>query len=249
MTIETKKLKVDAAYANARPPLRPGHYVQLVVTDTGHGMDAATMSRIFEPFFTTKESGKGTGLGLATVYGVVRQSGGVIWVESSPGNGARFEIYLPRVTEKEEAISYERGSARSKGGSETVLVVEDEDEVRSLASEFLRSAGYSVLTAKDGLEALEISERLGDAIQLLLTDVVMPKMRGTELAQELKARFPRLRVVYMSGYLEQDPCSGEILEKAIVLQKPFSRDSLVREIGDAFEDKGFARPLLETARS
>ncbi|MGB4785756.1 MAG: ATP-binding protein, partial [Candidatus Acidiferrum sp.] len=204
LTIETKKLKVDAAYAHARPPLRPGQYVQLVVTDTGHGMDAATMSRIFEPFFTTKESGKGTGLGLATVYGVVRQSGGFIWVESSPGNGARFEIYLPRVSEKEEAISYERGSVRSKGGSETVLVVEDEDEVRSLASEFLRSAGYSVLTAKDGLEALEISERLGDAIQLLLTDVVMPKMRGTELAQELKGRFPRLRVVYMSGYLEQD---------------------------------------------
>jgi signal transduction histidine kinase len=249
LTIETKKLKVDAAYAHARPPLRPGHYVQLVVTDTGHGMDAATMSRIFEPFFTTKEAGKGTGLGLATVYGVVRQSGGFIWVESSPGNGARFEIYLPRVTEKEEAISYERASARSKGGSETVLVVEDEDEVRSLASEFLRSAGYSVLTAKDGVEALEISERLGDAIQLLLTDVVMPKMRGTELAQELKARFPRLRVVYMSGYLEQDPCSGEILEKAIVLQKPFSRDSLVREIGDAFEDRGCARPVLEKIRS
>jgi len=249
LTIETKKLKVDAAYAHARPPLRPGQYVQLVVTDTGHGMDAATMSRIFEPFFTTKESGKGTGLGLATVYGVVRQSGGFIWVESSPGNGARFEIYLPRVTEKEEAISYERASARSKGGSETVLVVEDEDEVRSLASEFLRSAGYSVLTAKDGLEALKVSERLGDAIHLLLTDVVMPKMRGTELAQELKARFPRLRVVYMSGYLEQDPCSGEILEKAIVLQKPFSRDSLVREIGDAFEDKGFSRPLPETTRN
>ena len=248
LTIETKKLKVDAAYANARPPLRPGHYVQLVVTDTGHGMDATTMSRIFEPFFTTKEAGKGTGLGLATVYGLLRQVGGFIWVESSPGNGARFEIYLPRVTEKEEAVSYERRSARSKGGSETVLVVEDEDEVRSLASEFLRSAGYSVLTAKDGVEALEISERLGSAIQLLLTDVVMPKMRGTELAQELKGRFPRLRVVYMSGYLEQDPCSGEILEKAIVLQKPFSRDSLVREIGEAFEDRGCTRPVLEQTR-
>jgi CheY-like chemotaxis protein len=249
LTIETRKIKVDATYANARPPLRAGLYVQLVVTDTGHGMDATTMSRIFEPFFTTKESGKGTGLGLATAYGVVRQSGGFIWVESSPGNGARFEIYLPRVTEKEEAVSYERASARSKGGSGTVLVVEDEDEVRSLASEFLRSAGYSVLTAKDGVEALEISERLGVAIQLLLTDVVMPKMRGTELAQELKARFPRLRIVYMSGYLEQDPCSGEILEKAIVLQKPFSRDSLVREIGHAFEDKGLAQSLLEKVGS
>ena len=248
LTIETKKLKVDGAYALARPPLRLGHYVQLVVTDTGHGMDAATMSRIFEPFFTTKESGKGTGLGLATVYGVVSQSGGFIWVESSPGNGARFEIYLPRVSEKEEAVSYERASGRSRGGSETVLVVEDEDEVRALASEFLSSAGYSVLTAKDGLEALEISERLGGAIQLLLTDVVMPKMRGTELAQEMKARFPRLRVVYMSGYLEQDPCCAAILEKAIVLQKPFSRDSLVREIGDAFEGKGFAWPQFEKTR-
>jgi len=245
LTIETRKLKVDGAYALARPPLQLGHYVQLVVTDTGHGMDAATMSRIFEPFFTTKESGKGTGLGLATVYGVVRQSGGFIWVESSPGNGARFEIYLPRVSEKEEAVSRERASGRSRGGSETVLVVEDEDEVRALASDFLSSAGYSVLTAKDGVEALEISERFAGAIQLLLTDVVMPKMRGTELAQEMKARFPRLRVVYMSGYLEQDPCCAAILEKAIVLQKPFSRDSLVREIGDAFEDKGFAWPRLE----
>jgi signal transduction histidine kinase/ActR/RegA family two-component response regulator len=249
LTIETKKLKVDAPYAQARPPLRPGQYVQLVVTDTGHGMDATTKSRIFEPFFTTKESGKGTGLGLATVYGVVRQSGGFIWVESSPGNGARFEIYLPRAVEKEEAVSYERVAARSKEGSETVLVVEDEDEVRSLASEFLRSAGYSVLTAKDGVEALEISERLGGAIQLLLTDVVMPKMRGTELAQKLKARITGLRVVYMSGYLEQDTCSGEILEKAIVLQKPFSRDSLVREIGDAFKDKVCPQPMLEKTRS
>jgi signal transduction histidine kinase/ActR/RegA family two-component response regulator len=249
LTIETKNLKADAAYAHARPPLRPGHYVQFVVTDTGHGMDAATKSRVFEPFFTTKEAGKGTGLGLATVYGVVRQSGGFIWVESSPGNGARFEIYLPRAVEKEEAVSHERVAARSKGGSETVLVVEDEDEVRSLASEFLRSAGYSVLTAKDGIEALEISERFGTAIQLLLTDVVMPRMRGTELAQKLKARFPHLRVVYMSGYLEQDTCSGEVLEAAIVLQKPFSRDSLIREIGDAFEDGDCAQLMLEKTRS
>jgi nitrogen-specific signal transduction histidine kinase/ActR/RegA family two-component response regulator len=249
LTIETKKLKVDALYAHARPPLKPGQYVQLVITDTGHGMDAATKSRIFEPFFTTKEAGKGTGLGLATVYGVVRQSGGFIRVESSPGNGARFEIYLPRAVEKEQAVSYERAAARSQGGSETVLVVEDEDEVRSLASEFLRSAGYNVLTAKDGLEALEISKRRGGAIQLLLTDVVMPKMRGTELAQRLKAGFPDLRVVYMSGYLEQDTYSGEILEKAIVVQKPFSRDSLVREIGDAFEDRNCAQLMLEKARS
>src|SRR5258708_4002990 len=155
LTVETQRLNVDEAFAQERPPLKPGQYVQLAVTDTGHGMDAATKSRMFEPFFTTKESGKGTGLGLATVYGVVRQSGGFIWVETSPGNGARFEIYLPRAGEREEAVSYERLPAISRHGSETILVVEDEDEVRSLASEFLRSAGYSVLTARDGVEALE----------------------------------------------------------------------------------------------
>jgi signal transduction histidine kinase/ActR/RegA family two-component response regulator len=248
LTIETQKLKVDEAYARARPPLRPGQYVQLVVTDTGHGMDAATKSRIFEPFFTTKEAGKGTGLGLATVYGVVIQSGGFIWVETSPGNGARFEIYLPRAVEKEEAVSYERVPATSTHGSETILVVEDDDEVRSLASEFLRSAGYGVLTAKDGVEALEVSERFGGSIHLLLTDVVMPKMRGTELAQKLKARLPGLRVVYLSGYLEQDTCSGEILEKATVLQKPFSRDTLIRQIGEAFEEKARAQTMPEKTR-
>ena len=247
LTIETQNVKVDKAFAHARPPVRPGHYVRLVVTDTGHGMDAATKSRIFEPFFTTKESGKGTGLGLATVYGVVRQSGGFIWVETSPGSGARFEIYLPRAVEREEAVLSERVPTKSRHGSETILVVEDEPEVRSLASEFLKSAGYGVLTAKDGVEALEISERLGSSIQLLLTDVVMPKMRGPELAKKLKATFPNLRVVYMSGYLEQDTCSGEILEKATVLQKPFSRDTLIRQIGEAFEDKACEPEMIEKA--
>jgi signal transduction histidine kinase/ActR/RegA family two-component response regulator len=249
LTIETQRIKVDEGYALARPPLRPGKYVQLVVADTGHGMDAATMSRIFEPFFTTKEQGKGTGLGLATVYGVVRQSGGFIWVESSPGSGARFEIYLPQALGKEEEASYERAPTRSTRGSETILVVEDEDEVRSLACEFLQMSGYSVLTAKDGVEALEVSKRLGGSIQLLLTDVVMPKMHGTELAQKLKADFPSLRIVYMSGYLEQDTCSREILEKAFVLQKPFSRDTLIRQIGEAFEDKARDRAILESART
>jgi signal transduction histidine kinase/ActR/RegA family two-component response regulator len=248
LTIETQRMKVDEAYAHARPPLKPGKYVQLVVTDTGHGMDAVTKSRIFEPFFTTKEQGKGTGLGLATVYGVVRQSGGFISVESSPGNGARFEIYLPQAVGKEDEVSYERAPRKSARGSETILVVEDEDEVRSLASEFLRMSGYHVLTAKDGMEALEVSERLGGSIQLLLTDVVMPKMHGPELAQKLKTDFPRLKVVYMSGYLEQDACSGEILEKAIVLQKPFSRDTLIRQISEAFEDKVCDQAMLEKTR-
>ena len=245
LTIETQRMKVDESHAHARPPLRPGKYVQLVVTDTGHGMDAATMSRIFEPFFTTKEQGKGTGLGLATVYGVVRQSGGFIWVESSPGNGARFEIYLPQAVGKEEEDSRERVPGSSRRGTETILVVEDEDEVRSLACEFLQMSGYSVLTAKDGIEALEVSKRLGGSIQLLLTDVVMPKMHGTELAKTLKADFPSLKIVYMSGYLEQDTCSRQILEKAFVLQKPFSRGTLIRQIGEAFESKVRDRAMAE----
>ena len=246
LTIETQNLTADEGYARTRQPLRPGQYVMLAVTDTGHGMDAATKSRIFEPFFTTKEPGKGTGLGLATVYGVVRQSGGFIWLETSPGNGARFEIYLPRAVEKEEAASCERVPGRATHGSETVLVVEDEEEVRSLASEFLQTAGYSVLTAKDGLEALEISERLGNSIQLLLTDVVMPKMRGPELAEKLKANFPKMRIVYMSGYLEQDTSGGEILVRENVLQKPFSRDALLRQIRGAFDGKDCPEPVVES---
>jgi CheY-like chemotaxis protein len=245
LTIETQKLKVDQNHALARPPLKAGQYVQLVVTDTGHGMDAATKSRIFEPFFTTKGPGKGTGLGLATVYGVVRQSGGFIWVETSPGNGARFEIYLPLAAGKEEADSQERVPARARRGSETVLIVEDEEEVRALACEFLSSAGYSVLTANDGVEALEVYDRLGSSIQLLLTDVVMPKMRGTELAQKLKARHPNLKVVYMSGYLEKDASSGQIFEKENVLQKPFSRDSLICKINEAFQSKAGGQRMSE----
>jgi two-component system cell cycle sensor histidine kinase/response regulator CckA len=221
----------------------------LAVTDTGHGMDAITKSRIFEPFFTTKEPGKGTGLGLATVYGVVSQSGGFIWVETSPGTGTRFEIYLPAAIEKEDATSYERRAKRAERGSETVLIVEDDEEVRSLASEFLQGAGYHVLTAQDGQEALEISERMGSAVQLLLADVVMPKIRGPELARRLKARFPELRVVFMSGYLDQDTCREEILQEATVLQKPFSRDALLRQIRGAFDDEPCPEAAAEATYS
>jgi signal transduction histidine kinase/ActR/RegA family two-component response regulator len=237
LTIETRNLVADEAYARARQQLKPGRYVMLAVTDTGHGMDAVTKSRIFEPFFTTKEPGKGTGLGLATVYGIVSQSGGFIWVETAPGNGTRFEIYLPAAAEKEDATSYERRPRRAERGSETVLIVEDDEEVRSLASDFLRGAGYHVLTAEDGKEALEISERMGSAIQLLLADVVMPKMRGPELARRLRARFPEIKIVFMSGYLDQDTSREEILQEASVLQKPFSRDALLRQIRGAFDDE------------
>jgi signal transduction histidine kinase/ActR/RegA family two-component response regulator len=234
LIVETKNVTVDEAFAKTRPPLQPGDYVRLIVEDNGHGMDAATCARIFEPFFTTKELGKGTGLGLATVYGVVKQSGGCIWVDSEPGEGARFEVYLPVVHEVESRTV--RSSTVSSAGqrSELVLIVEDEDAVRELAAEFMKSAGYEVLTARDGHEAvgLAVSRNGGDPIRVLLTDIVMPNMRGPELAKCLKAQNPELKIIYMSGYLEFNKADGEFVEGGFFLQKPFSRDSLVSKVDD-----------------
>jgi two-component system, cell cycle sensor histidine kinase and response regulator CckA len=196
-------------------------------------MDAATKSRIFEPFFTTKELGKGTGLGLATVYGVVKQSGGCIWVDSDPGKGARFEVYLPVVLEPAQRPFRETSSAGPLHRSEVVLIVEDEDAVRELAAEFMKSTGYTVLAARDGQEALAIaSKRPNDSIRVLLTDIVMPNMRGPELAQRLKALSPHLKVIYMSGYLEFNKSNGEFPGPSYFLQKPFSRDSLIGKVDE-----------------
>ncbi len=233
LTIETHNVKVDEEWAAARPPIRPGAYVLLAVTDTGQGMDASTRARIFEPFFTTKEQGKGTGLGLATVYGVVKQSGGCIWVNSEPGKGARFEVYLPRVEERAEAARAQEVPDASVRRRATVLIAEDEEAVRELASEFVSSAGYTVLTAKDGAEALAIAERSAEPIHLLITDVVMPKMRGPELAKRLKVLQSDLKIVYMSGYLEFNSGNGQFLEEGFFLQKPFSRNTLVGKVDEA----------------
>src|SRR5437899_3130948 len=233
LTIETHNVRVDEKWAASRPPIKPGAYVLLAVTDTGQGMDASTRARIFEPFFTTKEQGKGTGLGLATVYGVVKQSGGCIWVESDPGKGARFEVYLPLVEERTEFARGQEIPGAPVRRTATVLIAEDEEAVRELASEFVSSAGYTVLTAKDGVEALAIAERSDDPIQLLITDVVMPKMRGPELAKRLRALHPDLRIVYMSGYLEYNSGNGQFLEEGFFLQKPFSRNTLVCKVDEA----------------
>jgi two-component system cell cycle sensor histidine kinase/response regulator CckA len=243
--IETRNVLVDEPLARQRPPMLPGRYVLLAVVDTGHGMDDDTKARIFEPFFTTKEQGKGTGLGLATVYGVVKQSGGCIWVESAPRKGARFEVYLPVVDELEESARPQESTATTAHPSEAVLIVEDEAEVRELASEFMKSAGYTVLTAKDGEEALGLVECSGEPIQVLVTDVVMPNMRGPELAKRLKQLRPDLKVVYMSGYLEYNTGSGEFLEEGFFLQKPFSRNTLVRKVAEALsQDRVPANPPL-----
>jgi signal transduction histidine kinase/CheY-like chemotaxis protein len=237
LTVETRNVCVDASFAKSRPPLVPGDYVGLIVEDTGHGMDAGTKERIFEPFFTTKEMGKGTGLGLATVYGVVKQSGGCIWVESEVGKGTRFEVYLPLVQEAEESASLEASSPKTNGQhSGAVLIVEDEEAVRDLAAEFMRSAGYKVLTAKDGRDAVAVAKRSGP-IRVLVTDIVMPHMRGPELAKHLKASRQDLKIVYMSGYLEFNKGNDDFLEGSHFLQKPFSRDSLVSKVDEALKQK------------
>jgi len=238
LTVETRNVCVDEEFAINRPPLTPGDYVGLTVEDTGQGMDAATKERIFEPFFTTKEMGKGTGLGLATVYGVVKQSGGCIWVESELGKGTRFEVYLPVVKAEEDSALAESTPKAAAHHSAAVLIVEDEEAVRDLAAEFMQSAGYKVLTAKDGRDAVEVARRSGP-IRVLVTDIVMPNMRGPELAKVLKASRKDLKIIFMSGYLEFNG-EDEFVEGSYFLQKPFSRDTLVSKVDEALRQKRVA---------
>jgi signal transduction histidine kinase/ActR/RegA family two-component response regulator len=244
LTIETRNVIVDETYARKLPSAQPGRYILLCVADTGHGMDAATQARVFEPFFTTKEPGKGTGLGLATVYGVVKQSGGYISLTSEPGKGTSFELYFPRTEEPAEdasdslarAISAKIGKPRK-----TILIVEDEKEVRELASAFLDAAGYGVLTAEDGVDALATAERMGKSIHLVLTDMVMPRMPGIELGRHLRALLPHLKIAYMTGYLEKNEDAQQLLDDAFFLQKPFSREALVTLVKHALEPRHHSR--------
>ena len=244
LSLRTENISVNEAEAMKRPPMIPGQYVLLSVSDTGHGMDEATKAHIFEPFFTTKEIGKGTGLGLAMAYGIVKQSGGFIWVDSKLGAGTTFEIYLPQEAGKVAAAEADGKSAPTPQGSETVLVVEDEAGVRELACQFLRVKGYTVLDAEGGLEALAVSRSHPGTIHLLLSDMVMPKMSGGELAMQLKAIRPEIRVAFMSGYSEFSRGDlGKGFPEAPVLQKPFSPASLVEIVREAL-----ARPLAAPAR-
>jgi signal transduction histidine kinase/CheY-like chemotaxis protein len=229
LTVTTQNVVLDEEYARTHPPVIAGKYVLIVVADTGHGMDEQTKSRIFEPFFTTKELGKGTGLGLSTVYGIVKQSGGYIWVDSAVNQGTRFEIFLPQTTEAVSLIEQREIFRPMNRGAGTVLLAEDEEAVRELACEFLRASGYHVIVAKDGIEALELAEQEKKSIDVLVTDVVMPRMRGTELAMRLKRAHPDINVVYMSGYLEHNS-DDSFLTNAELLQKPFSRESLLQKL-------------------
>jgi len=233
LIIETSNVTLDDAYGRKHTGVRPGKYVMLAVSDNGTGMDAETQAHIFEPFFTTKLSGKGTGLGLATVYGVIKQSGGWIWVYSQKEKGTTFKIYLPQADEGEVVASHKRSKAGGAPprGSETILLVEDQESIRELVEEFLESRGYRVVSAQDGAEALQIIESQKHAIDLLLTDVVMPKVSGPELSRRLASLLPKLKVLYISGYAEHSPANTEIVQgNAICLQKPFALDALDRQI-------------------
>lgn len=232
LTVETYDQFVDGKLALARPPLAPGDYVVLAVTDTGCGIDESIKPHIFEPFFTTKAEGKGTGLGLATVYGAVKQSNGFVLVESELGKGARFEVFLPRVDEPVDAVYTPKTFTLPSARDETVLITEDEDTVREMASEFARSAGYHVLAARDGLEALAMVQSATQPIHILLTDVVIPHVRGPQLAAAVRERVPGVKIVFMSGYPESQKEEG-VLPGDGFLPKPFTRDTLILKLEEA----------------
>jgi signal transduction histidine kinase/ActR/RegA family two-component response regulator len=237
LTVETANAELDGTALDHHGAENPtGEFVMLAVTDTGTGMDAETQAKIFEPFFTTKEIGKGTGLGLATVYGIVKQSAGHVTVYSEPGKGTTFKVYLPRVREKVAPwLSF--ASKPASGGTETLLLVEDESALRELASEFLRSKGYTVLEAGNRREALHICRNHENSIHVLVTDVVLPGGGGPDLAKAVLAMRPDLRVIYMSGYTDQVLSAELVGGNATFLQKPFDLETLARTLRSVLDEK------------
>ena len=237
LTIETSNLDLDDDHHSRISHVPAGKYVLLAMTDTGCGMNEETLSHIFEPFYTTKELGKGTGLGLATVYGIVKQSGGYIWVYSEEGRGTTFKVYLPRVVSPLTDARVGRRDAEIGKGTETILVVEDAEPLRTLTKEFLTASGYTVLEAANGHEALRIARSYLGGIDLLLTDVVMPRMGGKSLAEQMMQLRPGTRVLYMSGYPNDGIVQAGILAGGVtLLEKPFTREILSKRVRQVLDD-------------
>jgi nitrogen-specific signal transduction histidine kinase len=238
LTIETANVELDENYSGRHLAVKPGPYVQIAVSDNGGGMDEATQARLFEPFFTTKAVGRGTGLGLSTVFGIVKQSGGNLDVYSVPDRGTSVKVYLPRI-DQPAVVETVAARKRVASGSETVLLVEDEEMVRRLVREALVRAGYKVMDTSDPLEARRLSESYRGTIHLLITDVVMPKVSGRELAEELRARRGGMKVLYMSGYTDHAIVNTGILQKEVAfLQKPFTPAALTQKVREVLESGG-----------
>ena len=249
LTIETAAIELEVALDSEHGRVEPGRYVRLAVTDDGAGMDAETQARVFEPFFTTKELGKGTGLGLSTVYGILEQSGGHVRIHTSPGNGTCFEIYLPECTRADAADAAPAGVC-PVGGSETILLVEDETSVRDLTRRMLEESGYRVLSAASGRDALRLCTTNPEHIDLLVTDVVMPRMRGVEVARRVARIRPSLRVLFMSGYTDNS-IHADVAGSISFLQKPFTLVELLGAVRSALSSeapRGFPEAELEPQR-
>jgi hypothetical protein len=240
LSIETANAEVDLSYASARPELAPGQYVRIRVSDTGVGMDADTLEHAFEPFFTTKAEGEGTGLGLATIYGIVTQSGGRIRMYSERGSGTTCTIMLPATTR--EASARARPTADERGGrGEVILMVEDEDGIREVARRILTRCGYTVLTAASGPDALELAEQHDGDIDLLMTDVIMPRMLGKEVAVRIQAARPNVHVMFMSGYAQPVlDANANVPEGMVLLEKPFTEQGLLAKVRVALSSPGAA---------
>jgi CheY-like chemotaxis protein len=230
ITIAADNASLDEAVASAFPyRVQIGPYARIMITDNGRGMDTEILERVFEPFFTTRDPARGAGLGLSTVYGTIKQSGGYIWVDSTPGRGTTFEIFLPRHTESGGAATNPAPPAVETGGS-TILLVEDEDVVRSVAHRILDRNGYRILEARNGTEALDIAETHEGTIHLLITDLTMPGMSGRELAERLAALRPDIRILFISGYTEDDDFRRSIDQLGAFLEKPFSPEALCNRV-------------------